>query len=186
MHQRDFELQTTSSRDIVLRVRARGRRILRNPVANRGTAFTLGEREQLALAGLLPSQVTTIEEQLPRSYAQYSRSPSPLAKFIYLSQLRDRNEVLYYRLVSENLEEMLPIIYTPTIGEAIERVPMKKYLEDHALMLARIGKMPGGKSMKGEKKAERKTAKPAKANGKPKGRTVSKSAPAAKKKRAAR
>ena len=121
MHQRDFELQTTSSRDIVLRVRARGRRILRNPVANRGTAFTLEEREQLALAGLLPSQVTTIEEQLPRSYAQYSRSPSPLAKFIYLSQLRDRNEVLYYRLVSENLEEMLPIIYTPTIGEAIER-----------------------------------------------------------------
>ena len=121
MHQRDFRLQTTSSRDIVLQVAARGRRILRNPVANRGTAFTLEEREQLEIAGLLPSQVSTIDEQVRRTYAQYARSPSPLAKFIYLTQLRDRNEVLFYRVLSEYLEEMLPIIYTPTIGEAIER-----------------------------------------------------------------
>ena len=117
----DFHLDTSSSRDVVLRIRARGRTILRNPIANRGTAFTLKEREQLDLSGLLPSRVTIIEEQLRRTYAQYSRSPSPLAKFIYLSQLRDRNEVLFYRLLSENIEEMLPIVYTPTIGEAIER-----------------------------------------------------------------
>ena len=117
----DFYLDTTDSRDVVLKVATRGRQILRNPIANRGTAFTLAERELLDLSGLLPSRVITIEEQLRRTYAQYSRSPSPLAKFIYLAQLRDRNEVLFYRLLSENIEELLPIIYTPTIGEAIER-----------------------------------------------------------------
>ncbi len=120
MRQRDFDLDT-SSRDAVLRISARGRVILVHPMANRGTAFTLEERQRLGLSGLLPNRITTIEEQMRRVYAQYSRSPSPLAKFIQLSQLRDRNEVLFYRLLSENLEEMMPIIYTPTIGEAIER-----------------------------------------------------------------
>ncbi len=120
MRQQDFNLITTT-RDAVLQVSARGRLILVHPMANRGTAFTIEEREQLGLSGLLPSRVTTIEEQLRRTYAQYSRSPSPLAKFILLSQMRDRNEVLFYRLLSEHLEEMLPVIYTPTIGEAIER-----------------------------------------------------------------
>ena len=120
MRQTDFNL-ITDTRDAVLQVSARGRLILVHPMANRGTAFTMAEREQLGLSGLLPSRVTTIEEQLRRTYAQYSRSPSPLAKFILLSQMRDRNEVLFYRLLSEHLEEMLPIIYTPTIGEAIER-----------------------------------------------------------------
>ena len=120
MRQVGFNLDTTS-RDAVLQISARGRLVLVHPMANRGTAFTLDEREQLGLSGLLPSRETTIEEQLRRTYAQYSRSPSPLAKFIQLTQLRDRNEVLFYRLLSEHLEEMLPVIYTPTIGEAIER-----------------------------------------------------------------
>ncbi len=120
MKQADFRLDTTI-RDGVLEISARGRLILVHPMANRGTAFTMEEREALGLSGLLPSRVTTIEEQLRRTYAQYSRSPSPLSKFIYLAQLRDRNEVLFYRLLSEHLEEMLPVIYTPTIGEAIER-----------------------------------------------------------------
>ncbi|MCA0250875.1 MAG: NAD-dependent malic enzyme [Actinobacteria bacterium] len=120
MRQSDFDLDTTT-RDVALTIRARGRLILVHPMANRGTAFTFEEREALGLSGLLPNRVTTIEEQLRRVYAQYSRSPSPLAKFIQLSQLRDRNEVLFYRLLSEHLEEMMPIVYTPTIGEAIER-----------------------------------------------------------------
>ena len=120
MRQSGFDLDTRT-RDVTLTIGARGRLILVHPMANRGTAFTLDEREQLGLAGLLPNRVTTIEEQLRRVYAQYSRSPSPLAKFIQLSQLRDRNEVLFYRLLSEHLEEMMPIVYTPTIGEAIER-----------------------------------------------------------------
>ncbi|MCW3158693.1 NAD-dependent malic enzyme [Micropruina sonneratiae] len=131
----DFHLDTSSSRDVVLRIATRGRQILRNPISNRGTAFTLSERERLDLSGLLPSRVTTIEEQLRRTFAQYRRSPSPLAKFIYLSQLRDRNEVLFYRLLSENLEEMLPIIYTPTVGEAIERFS-HEYVGSRGLFLS--------------------------------------------------
>ncbi len=120
MRQRDFDLDTTT-RDVLLTIKARGRLLLVHPMVNRGTAFTFEERERLGLQGLLPNRVTTIEEQLRRLYAQYSRSPSPLAKFIQLQQLRDRNEVLFYRLLSEHLEEMMPIVYTPTIGEAIER-----------------------------------------------------------------
>lgn len=120
MRQRDFDLDT-GKRDTTLTIAARGRLVLVHPMANRGTAFTQEERDALGLTGLLPSRVTTIEEQMRRSYAQYSRSPSPLSKFIFLSQLRERNEVLFYRLLSEHLEEMLPIVYTPTIGEAIER-----------------------------------------------------------------
>ena len=135
MRQRDFTLVTSSNSEIVLQVRARGRRVLRNPVANRGTAFTHEERAELELSGLLPGQVSTIEEQMRRTYAQYSRSPSPLAKYIYLSQLRDRNEVLFYRVLSEHLEEMLPIVYTPTIGEAIERFS-HEYVGQRGLFLS--------------------------------------------------
>lgn len=120
MQQSGFKLDT-GSRKTTLEISSRGRLVLTNPVSNRGTAFTDAEREQLNLAGLLTNRVSSIEEQLQRTYGQFTRCPSPLSKFIYLSQLRDRNEVLYYRLVSEHLEEMLPIVYTPTIGEAIER-----------------------------------------------------------------
>ena len=118
--QKDFELDTSTA-DVTLTVRTRGRMILVNPMANRGTAFTHEERRALGIAGLLPSGVTTLEQQIRRSYEQYSRYVTNLSKSIFLSDLRDRNEVLFYRLVSEHVEEMLPIIYTPTIGEVIER-----------------------------------------------------------------
>ena len=134
MRQRDFDLDTTT-RDVLLTIKARGRLLLVHPMVNRGTAFTFEERERLGLQGLLPNRVTTIEEQLRRVYAQYSRSPSPLAKFIQLQQLRDRNEVLFYRLLSEHLEEMMPIVYTPTIGEAIERFS-HEYVGQRGLFLS--------------------------------------------------
>jgi len=120
MYQRDFELDTTSG-NVTLKVRARGRLILVHPMANRGTAFTHEQRAALGISGLLPPGVTTLDQQVRRSYAQYSRWATALEKSIFLSDLRDRNEVLYYRLLSEHLEEMLPIIYTPTIGEVIVR-----------------------------------------------------------------
>src|SRR5215207_7025714 len=104
-----------------VRIRARGRSVLSNPMLNRGTAFTHEERRVLGLRGLLPRGVSTLEGQLRRVYAQYRRQPDELAKHVYLANLRDRNEVLFYRLLTDHLEEMLPIVYTPTVGKAIER-----------------------------------------------------------------
>ena len=104
-----------------VRIRARGNQVLSTPMINRGTAFTLEEREALGLTGLLPGGVSTIDGQLRRVYAQYLRQPDDLAKNVYLGHLRDRNEVLFYRLLTERIQEMLPIVYTPTVGRAIER-----------------------------------------------------------------
>jgi malate dehydrogenase (oxaloacetate-decarboxylating) len=104
-----------------LRIRARGRSVLSNPMLNRGTAFTHEERRALGLRGRLPSGMSTLEGQLRRVYAQYRRQPDNLAKNVYLANLRDRNEVLFYRLLTDHLKEMLPIVYTPTVGQAIER-----------------------------------------------------------------
>jgi len=99
----------------------RGSEILRIPRLNRGTAFTHAERERLGLVGLLPSAVTPLEGQLHRAYNQFRLQPTNLAKFAFLASMRDRNTVLFYRLLSEHLEEMMPIVYTPTIGEAIQQ-----------------------------------------------------------------
>src|SRR5919112_953832 len=94
-----------------LRIRARGRSVLSNPQ----------ERRVLGLQGLLPSGMSTLEGQLRRVYAQYLRQPDDLAKNVFLANMRDRNEVLFYRLLTHHLEEMLPIVYSPTVGMAIER-----------------------------------------------------------------
>ena len=99
----------------------RGLDVLEAPALNKGSAFTLEERTQLGLHGLLPTAVTTIDLQAERSYAQYGHQGDDLAKHLFLDSLHDRNEVLYYRVLSEHLAEMLPIVYTPTVGEAIER-----------------------------------------------------------------
>ncbi|HEY6688797.1 MAG TPA: NAD-dependent malic enzyme [Propionibacteriaceae bacterium] len=104
-----------------VRIRARGRSVLTNPMLNRGTAFTHAERRELGLEGLLPSGVSTLDGQLRRVYAQYQRQPDNLAKNVFLANMRDRNEVLLYRLLTEHLDEMLPIVYTPTVGQAIQR-----------------------------------------------------------------
>ena len=118
--QRPYEIVQTE-RGQVYRVRARGTQVMREPLVFRGTAFTPQERADLGLVGLLPDGVTSLDSQSRRVYAQYSRQRDDLAKNVYLTSLRDRNEVLFYRLLSEHVEEMLPIIYTPTIGQAIER-----------------------------------------------------------------
>jgi malate dehydrogenase (oxaloacetate-decarboxylating) len=122
MLDRPFELDQGGR---VARIRLRGRSVLSSPMLNRGTAFTPAEREALGLTGLLPDAVSTIERQLERVYAQYLRQPDDLAKNIFLGNVRDRNEVLFYRLLTEHLQEMLPIVYTPTVGTAIERYSLE-------------------------------------------------------------
>jgi malate dehydrogenase (oxaloacetate-decarboxylating) len=120
MYERPYELGRPED-GYPVRIRARGNEVLATPMINRGTAFTREERETLGLTGLLPGGVSTIDGQLRRVYAQYLRQPDDLAKNVYLAHLRDRNEVLFYRLLTERIEEMLPIVYTPTVGIAIER-----------------------------------------------------------------
>ena len=97
--------------------------LLRLPLLNKGTAFTEEERRLLGLEDLLPPHVHTLEEQKERVYRRYRLIQSPLEKHIYLRHLQDRNEVLFYALVVDHLEEMLPILYTPTVGEAVREFP---------------------------------------------------------------
>ncbi len=97
-----------------------GKELLANPLLNKGVAFTLKERQQLGLDGLLPPTILTIEEQVQRVYEQFQSQPDNLRKNIALNDLFNRNTVLYYRLLSEHLNEMLPIVYTPTVGQAIQ------------------------------------------------------------------
>jgi malate dehydrogenase (oxaloacetate-decarboxylating) len=115
-----YELARTPE-GVTARIRARGHAVLSSPTINRGTAFTEAQRRQLGLVGLLPDGVTTLEVQARRTYAQFSAQSRDLAKWVYLANLRDRNEVLFYKLLSEHIEEMLPIVYTPTVGLAIQR-----------------------------------------------------------------
>lgn len=98
----------------------RGYQVLADSRLNKGVAFTLEERERLGLEGMLPPRVLAIDDQAQRAYAQYRSQPTDLAKHVSLSALHDRNEVLFYRLLGDHLREMLPIVYTPTIGEAIK------------------------------------------------------------------
>lgn len=97
-----------------------GSPLLENPLLNKGSAFTRDERLALNLNGLLPNQVETISEQTDRAYSQFSDFKRDISKHIYLRNIQDTNETLFYNLVNSHLEEMLPIIYTPTVGEACE------------------------------------------------------------------
>jgi malate dehydrogenase (oxaloacetate-decarboxylating) len=102
------------------RTTLRRRQVLADPRINKGTAFSDAERADLGLIGLIPPGHMTLEEQCSRVYAQYLRQTTDLARNVVLTELHDRNEVLFYRLLASHLSEMLPIIYTPTVGEAIE------------------------------------------------------------------
>src|SRR6202000_176832 len=94
--------------------------VLQDPVSNRGVGFSQADRERLGLTGRLPSAVLTLEQQALRAYQQLLRQPTDLAKNVYLEQLHDRNETLYYKVLSGHLAELLPIVYDPTVGDAIE------------------------------------------------------------------
>ncbi len=95
--------------------------VLNDPLRNRGVAFTPAQRESLGLTGRLPSAVLTLEQQTRRAYQQLQVQPTDLAKNVYLEQLHDRNEVVYYRLLTEHITELLPVVYDPTVGDAIEQ-----------------------------------------------------------------
>ncbi|MDM1271135.1 NAD-dependent malic enzyme [Acinetobacter indicus] len=98
-----------------------GNMLLELPLLNKGSAFTLHERRKFNLFGLIPDAIETIDEQSHRSYQQYSAFNTEINKHIYLRNIQDTNETLFYHLIGNHLTEMMPIIYTPTVGEACQR-----------------------------------------------------------------
>jgi malate dehydrogenase (oxaloacetate-decarboxylating) len=99
----------------------KGKALLMDPFTNKGTAFTARERDELDLHGLLPPQVSTIEQQLERVYGNFEAKSTPLGKFVFMASLQDRNETLFFRLCHERIDEMMPIVYTPVVGEACQK-----------------------------------------------------------------
>ena len=96
--------------------------LLRDPLLNKGTAFTEQERDALGLRGLLPAHVLSLEEQAARVLTNLRRLPNDLEKYVALNALHDRNETLFFRVVCDNIDEIQPLIYTPTVGLACQRV----------------------------------------------------------------
>ena len=113
------KLPETGGRSV--RVPYRGQELLNNPRYNKGSAFTAEERIALAIEGLLPAHISSIEQQIERSYRNTMKKTDPLDRYIGLVALQDRNETLFYRLLVEYVEEMLPIVYTPTVGLACQK-----------------------------------------------------------------
>ena len=99
----------------------RGTDLLNTPLLNKGTAFTEEERTKFGLRGLLPPHVETLDEQVVRAYEAFQKKDSDLERHIYLRALQDTNEVLFYRLLVDHIEEMTPLVYTPTVATAIEQ-----------------------------------------------------------------
>ena len=126
MRQRDIPLLapiTTHTQNAAgsYQTKARGLAVLNSPLLNKGVAFTAEERKALGLTGLLPPGISTLATQAKRAYIQYERLPDALSKNIFLTSLHDRNEVLFYRLFSEHLREMIPIVNDLTVGMGMEQ-----------------------------------------------------------------
>src|SRR5215467_9299609 len=101
--------------------RAWGTEVLNLPTLNKGTAFTDDERNDLGLHGLLPPHVETLDEQVTRAYEAYTRKDDDLERHIYLRALQDTNEILFYRLLLDHIEEMTPMVYTPVVALACQQ-----------------------------------------------------------------
>src|SRR5215469_14283762 len=106
-------------------VQLSGPDLLHEPFLNKGDAFTTQERETFGLTGLLPAAVSTLDEQVKRAYMQYQQQPADPRKNMHLNMLQDSNEVLFYKLLSQHMYEMLPIIYDPTVAVAIEQYSLE-------------------------------------------------------------
>jgi malate dehydrogenase (oxaloacetate-decarboxylating) len=115
---RTYDKQTGEQ---IIEVDRGGHELLGNPLVNKGLAFSEDERLRLGLEGLLPPRVLTIEEDAALAYDEYQQKTTDLERYIYLASLQNRNETLFFRLLVEHLTEMMPIVYTPVVGTAVER-----------------------------------------------------------------
>ena len=116
-----FDMQKDDTGKKYMEVSVNGVAALRLPQVNKGAAFTLEERKALHLSGLLPPTVKTMEQQVERCYGAYSQIPTNIEKYQYLRHLQERNEHLYYAFLAAHLAEVMPVIYTPTVGEACRK-----------------------------------------------------------------
>src|SRR5262249_24525968 len=119
----------------VLEVPFTGPALLDTPLFNKGSAFPADERHAFGLLGVLPPHVGDIEEQVARRYREYRTKTTDLDRHVFLRALQDRNETLFYRLLDEQLVETLPIIYTPTVGEACQQFS-RIYSKQRGLFIA--------------------------------------------------
>ncbi len=115
-----FDIRKDSQGQEYMEVYLEGIALLRLVLSNKGTSFTMDERVALGLDGLLPPQVDTLEQQVDRVYHGYLRLADPLSKYQYLRAVQERSEILFYALLERHLEEMMPIVYTPTVGQAVQ------------------------------------------------------------------
>jgi len=115
-----FDIKKDAQGNEYMEVYLEGIALMRLVLTNKGTGFTYEERIALGLDGLLPPQVNTLQQQVDRVYRGYLRVADPLAKYQYLRALQERSEILFYGLLAGHLEEMLPIVYTPTVGQAVQ------------------------------------------------------------------
>ncbi|MCQ8128882.1 NAD-dependent malic enzyme [Methylomonas rivi] len=116
-----FDYRLDAEGNPYLEVALRGSLLLRLPAINKGTAFSIDERVALGLDGLLPPQVRTLEQQLDALYLNYLGQPNDIAKYQFLRAVHDRTDVLFFALLERHLEEMVPIVYTPTIGLVVKQ-----------------------------------------------------------------
>ncbi|MBX3193344.1 MAG: NAD-dependent malic enzyme, partial [Labilithrix sp.] len=116
-----FGVVSDESGECAIDVRVAGDALLRCPLTNKGTAFSTTERAELGLVGLLPPRIESLEEQVARAYASFLRETTSLARYRFLRRIQDRNEVLFYALLQGHIREMMPVVYTPTVGEGVER-----------------------------------------------------------------
>jgi malic enzyme len=116
----NYRLRTDAAGGVRVETALRGLPLLRHPMYNKGSAFSHEERERLGLAGLLPEAVNTMEQQARRALANILRDEDPLQRYLALAALQDRNEHLFYRVLVDNLEQLLPVVYTPTVGRACQ------------------------------------------------------------------
>src|SRR5512139_1290037 len=97
-----------------------GADLIHDPFLNKGTAFTDEERDALGLRGLLPPGVQSMETQVKRALENYSEKATDLEKYLYLISLQDENRTLFYRLLVDRIAELMPVVYTPTVGQACQ------------------------------------------------------------------
>ncbi len=116
-----FNFRLDESGKPFMEVKLRGLALLRLAATNKGTAFTKEERTALGLDGLLPPRVTTLQHQVERMYRNYLRQPDDISKYQFLRSVQERSEFTFYALLADHLDEMMPIIYTPTVGKAVQQ-----------------------------------------------------------------